>query len=94
MKRLAALLIALFLCSCTGPKHVSVAEFKKQHATIGMAQTMKNVTYLGTKDGRAYIKISSMSLATKKWSDELIYVELAELDPAFRDALPKKEMKE
>jgi len=47
-------------------------------------------TYLGLRDGRAFIRVSSMStISQKKWSDRVIYVELSELDPTFRDSLPK-----
>ena len=91
MKRLAPLFLALFLCACTGPEHVSPAEFKKQHAWVGQPQTMHHVEYLGRRDGRAFIRVSSMSTVGKKWSDRVIYVELAELDAAFRDSLPKTE---
>jgi len=94
MRLLAPLLFALLLCGCSGPEHVSPAEFKKQYAWVGQAQTMHDVAYLGRRDGRAFIRVNSMSTGSKKWSDHVIYVELAELDPAFRDSLPKTEMRE
>ncbi|MCF7674498.1 MAG: hypothetical protein K9N23_20325 [Akkermansiaceae bacterium] len=75
------------------PKRVSPAEFKKEYASVGMPQTMHSVTYLGQRDGRAYIKHSSKSVVSGKWSDRVIYVDLAELDATFRDSLPKTEMK-
>ena len=56
---------------------------------------MHTVTYLGQRDGRAFICRRSMStLNQKQWSDHVIYAELAELEPAFRDSLPKTEMKD
>jgi hypothetical protein len=77
------------------PKRVSAAEFKKEYAEVGMAQTMHSVVYLGHRDGRAYIHRRSMSsLNQKKWSDHVIFVELAELDATFRDSLPKTEIKD
>ena len=76
------------------PKRVSPAEFKKEYAWVGKPQTMHNVTYLGQRDGRAYINHSSKSAFSGKWSDRVTYVELAELDAAFRDSLPKTEMNE
>jgi outer membrane biogenesis lipoprotein LolB len=94
MRLLAPLLLVLLLCGCTGPERVSPAEFKRQYAWVGQAQTVKDVQYLGQRDGRAYIKISSMSTVSRKWSDHIIYVELAKLDSAFRDSLPKTEMKD
>jgi len=91
MKRCTPLLLALLLCACSGPQHVSPAEFESQYAWAGKAQTVRNVTYLGQQDGRAFLRVSSMSSVDKtQWSDRVIYVELAELEPAFRDALPMK----
>lgn len=93
MRLFAPFLLAVFLCGCTGPEHVSPAEFKKQYDWVGKPQTMRDVAYLGQCDGRAFIRVSSMSTASKKWSDHIIYVELRELDTAFRDTLPKTEFK-
>jgi len=76
------------------PKRVSPADFKKEYAAVGMPQTMHSVTYLGQREGRAYINHSSKSVIGGKWSDSVIYVELAELDATFRDSLPKTEMKD
>lgn len=94
MKRLAPLLLALLLCGCSGPQRVTPAEFKKQYAEVGMPQSMHSVTYLGCRDGRAYIQCSSMSTVSRKWSDRVIYVELTQVDATFRDSLPKTEMKD
>jgi hypothetical protein len=94
MKLFTPLLLALFLCGCTGPEHVSPAEFQKQYALAGQAQTLHSITYLGRRNGRAFIRVGSMSTLSQKWSDHVIYVELAELEPAFRDSLPKTEMKD
>jgi hypothetical protein len=93
MKLFAPLLLAVLLCGCAGPEHVSPAEFKKQYDWVGKPQTMREVAYLGQRDGRAFIRVRSMSTVSKKWSDHIIYVELAELEPAFREALPKTEFK-
>ena len=91
MKALAPLLLILILLSgCTGPKRVSAAEFKKRYARVGMAETLYGHTYLGQKNGRAYIQAGSLSFLTGKWSERIIYVELGKLDPAFRDALPRE----
>ena len=76
------------------PKRVSAAEFKRHYALVGMAQTMYAHTYLGERNGRAYINVGSLSILGDKWSDEVIYVELSQLDTEFRQSLPKKEMKE
>lgn len=92
MKILAPLLLTFLLCSCAGPKRVSTAEFKRQYAWVGQPQTMHDVAYLGHCEGRAYLRVRSMSTINKnKWSDKVIYVELSALDPGFRDALSKTE---
>ncbi|NBP22968.1 MAG: hypothetical protein EBU81_00105 [Proteobacteria bacterium] len=94
MKRLTPLLLALLLCGCSGPERVTSAEFKKQYAEVGMPQSMHSVTYLGCRDGRAYIQCRLMSPVSRKWSDRVIYVELIQVDATFRDSLPKTEMKD
>ena len=75
------------------PSHISVQEFESQYK-LGHMQTMKDTEYLGELDGRAYIRIRSMSLTdSKQWSEQIAYVKLSELDKQFRDALPPKEYK-
>ena len=54
---------------------------------------MQATQHLGQRDGRAFIRVSSMSPLSGKWSDHVIYVELVELEPAFRDSLPETELK-
>ena len=95
MKLFIPLLIVLLLCGCSKPEHVAPGEFKKQYARVGQAQTMHDISYLGQRDGRAFIRVRSMSTYdSKKWSDRVIYVELVELESAFRESLPKLEMKD
>ena len=65
MKRCAPLLFALLLGACSGPRHVSPAEFESQYAWAGKAQTVRNVTYLGQRDGRAFLRVGSMSTVDK-----------------------------
>ena len=74
------------------PSHVSPAEFEKEFALVGMPQTMHSITYLGRRDGRAYISHRSKSVLSGKWSDRVIYVDLSELDASFRDSLSKLEL--
>jgi len=92
MKLLTAFLLAISLCGCRGPEHVAVADFKDQYDWAGKAQTMHDVVYLGQRAGRAYIRVRSMSTVNQKWSDRIIYVELSELDPTFRAALPATQL--
>lgn len=97
MKTIAPLLLLVaLLCSCagTGPRRVSPAEFKREHAKVDFAQSLYSHTYLGQRDGKAYLKIHSVNPLTQKGSSRIIYVEISRLDAQFRDSLPKKEMKE
>jgi hypothetical protein len=83
----------LFGCATrsTEPSQISVSEFKSQYR-LGHNQTMMDSEYLGQKDGRAYLRIRSMSLSNpKQWSEQIAYVELSDLDKQFLDALPPKE---
>ena len=91
MKILALLLLGLLSGGCSGPDHVSSAEFKKQYGWVGRPQTMHEVAYLGQRDGLAFIRVSSMHKFRRTWSDRIICVELSELDAAFRGTLPKTE---
>jgi len=75
------------------PSHISAKEFQEQYR-LGHMQTMKDAEYLGQKDGRAYLRIKSMSLTDpKQWSEQIVYIKLSELDKDFRDKLPAKEYK-
>jgi hypothetical protein len=55
---------------------------------------MHVVTYLGQRDGRAYINRKSRSPFGPVWTDHVIYAELSELEPSFRESLPKSEFKD
>lgn len=84
------LITTLQLCGCAGPEHVSPAEFKRQYAWVGQAQSMHEVCYLGERDGRAYLRVRSMTTANQgKWSERVIFIGLEELDPTFRKTLPE-----
>jgi len=90
MKPLALIILVLLLSGCSGPERVSVAEFKKEYAAVGQPASMRHVEYLGVRDGRAYIKVSSMRLNGSKWKERVIFVELEELDEALRNSLPQR----
>lgn len=94
MRRFLLLLLAGLVSGCNGPRHVSPAEFQRQYRWVDQPQTMHDVDYLGQRDGQAFIRVSSMSTVSQKWSDEIICVELNELDPEFRDTLPEAEFAE
>lgn len=94
MKHIILLVLAVALlsgCTSSGPKRVSATEFKKHYAQVGMAQTAHAHSYLGQRDDCVYLKVSSKS-AFGGWTDRTIYIELADLDPTFREALPKIEL--
>ena len=72
----------------TMPAHISAREFESQYQ-LGHHQTLKDADYLGQSDGRAYLRLKSMSLINPHhWSERIVYVNLDELDKTFRDALP------
>ena len=75
------------------PESVSAAEFQKEYAQVGMAQTMHYHEYLGQRDGRAYLEVPTNS-PLSGWNKRIISVELAKLDPKFAATLPKIEMKD
>jgi hypothetical protein len=90
MKRLAAILLLIFFAGCSGPEHISVAEFKREYAMVGQPQSMKSVEFLGVRDGSAFLKIRSMPILGSKWKERLVYVELTEVDAGFRESLAKR----
>ena len=95
MKIFTPFLFSLLLWSCaggTGAQQVSASQFQEEYAWVGQPQSMHSVTYLGQRDGQAFLCRRSMSALRQEWSDQLLYVELAELAPAFRESLPRTEM--
>jgi len=69
-------------------KKISASKFKEQYE-LGRMQTMKYTEYLGNKDGKAFLKIKTMSIINpKKWSEKIVYVELSDLDERFKASLP------
>jgi len=93
MRTLLALLLTFFLIACDGAEHVSAGEFMTQFGWVNKPQSVKAVSYLGQKDGKAFIQVRSMSSATQKWSDKVIYVELSELDASSQKALSLSDVK-
>ena len=78
----------LFLAGCSTPMRISAADFKREYAMVGQPQTMRSVTYLGVREGRALLKIGSLPVLGGKWKERIVYVPVEELDPAFRRTLP------
>lgn len=90
MKILLWIACLMLFVGCSGPEHVSVAEFKKEYAWVGQPQSMKHVTFLGPREGSVFLKISSMPLIGREWKDRVIFVKLDELDDSFRLSLPQE----
>ena len=88
MKTLLLLCLVLLLSGCSEPEHVSVTEFKREYAMVDHPQSMRSVQYLGMKDQKAYLKISTSPVAGNKWNEHVIWVGLNELDANFRRSLP------
>lgn len=94
MRALPLLLLAgTLLSGCAGPRTVPPAEFERQYANVGLAHTVKSYKYLGQREGRAYLQVGTM-YPVVGWSEHVICVELAKLDPEFQDSLPRKEFEE
>ena len=93
MKIFALIVFVLLLAGCSGPDHVSAAEFKKEYAWVGQPQSMRQISFLGVRDGKAFLKVSTMGLIGSEWKNRVIYVEVGELDDAFRRALPPEPIK-
>jgi hypothetical protein len=73
--------------------HISREEFESEYR-LGHSHGSPDFVYLGQLDGRAYLSIRSMWMTDQsKWSEQIVYVELSELDKPFRDALPPKAYK-
>lgn len=89
----AVCLSAVFLSGCSDPGRVAPGEFQRQYAAAGRPQTMREVTYLGKKDGKAFLRVRAMPLTGGTWKEEVIHADLSKLEPGFRAALPEKEMK-
>ena len=94
-KTLLISILCSLLCACSSmsPKPVTAAEFQKEYAQVGMAQTMHHHTYLGQREGRAYLEIQTNS-PVSGWTKRIISVDIAKLDPKFAATLPKIEMKD
>jgi len=86
------LVLCLLLPSCAERGRVDAAEFRQLHARSGQPHTMREVTYLGRKDGKVWLRERSMSFTGGKWQERIIHTDEADLDPVFRASLPVKMM--
>jgi len=70
-------------------KFVAPAEFKEHFERVGMAETMHHTEFRGVTNGVAGLRVQSMNPLTRKWSEQLIEIEVEKLDPAFRAEILK-----
>ena len=78
----AALALAFFLTGCDDTRQVTGQEFQAMLARN--PESMRSTQYLGVKDGKAYLKVSEMSLLRKnEWRDTYYATEAANLPPAW-----------
>ncbi len=91
MKILITALIVLMLCSCSNVHNVSAEKFEAEYKNSKIVHTMNSYQYLGEKEGKVYLKKSSMSFMNqKKWNDEIFIVSLDELSDEIKDELKSK----
>lgn len=79
--------ITLILVGCNALQKVSGTEFQKEYDMRNM-QTMHYAEYLGNKDGKVYLLKKSMAIWNpKKWTEEIIYTNISELNQTFKKQL-------
>jgi uncharacterized lipoprotein YajG len=83
--RLAGLiLVAVCLTGCNEPEEVSATEF--QAMLERNPETMRHTEFMGVKDGKAILKVSTMSSYNQeKWSDELFFTDASKLPSEWLD---------
>lgn len=91
MKRLTivGLLTVVLIAAggCHGARKVGPKEFSSQYE-LGNMQTMKQAEYLGMMNSNAYMRVSTMSIISrKKWNKEVIYTPIRELAPELQKKL-------
>lgn len=88
--RLAMLiLVTVSLSGCKDPEAVSATEF--QAMLERNPESMRHTEFMGVKDGKAYLKVSTMSSYNqKKWADELYSTDASKLP---KDWLEQQENK-
>ncbi len=60
--------MVVILAGCTEPKTVTGEEFMAMHARN--PESMRHSQFMGVKDGKAVLKVSEMSIVSKKkWKD-------------------------
>ena len=79
--------IALTAGNCTEAQRLDGREFQRQYE-LRDGQTMHVGEYLGQRQGRAYMRIKTMStLFPEHWDEKLVFADLTDLDPDFKKLL-------
>ncbi|KAF0145535.1 MAG: hypothetical protein FD156_816 [Nitrospirae bacterium] len=88
---LTVVVISLFgLIGCNDPEKVSGKEFKRQYE-LNYIQTLQLSEYIGQHEGKAYMKIKTMSSVGSGYSKErIIFTEIDNLDSEFKNKLMKE----
>ncbi len=71
---------------------MTAEEFKRQYDLRNM-QSVYWADYLGEKDGKVYLLRKRAPLIGKNWKEEILFTEVAGLDPAFLQILRGLEKK-
>ncbi len=72
----------VFLYGCDELHHVTADEFKWQYQNRDM-QSVYSATYLGERDGKIYLFRKRAPLIGSKWKEDVLFTEVAGLDPIF-----------
>lgn len=91
-RRFASVLAVLLVLAagCDQERRIAGAEFRRQYE-LGDMQTMRTAEYLGQREGRAYLRLRTMStVARDKWREEVVWADVKELAPDFAERLPRK----
>jgi uncharacterized lipoprotein YajG len=71
-------LITAFLSGCKEPESISATEF--QAMLERNPESMRHTEFLGVKDGKAFLKVSTMSSYNQeKWTDEIFSTDASKL---------------
>ena len=88
MKKVIALISVLILSSCSGGYVDSTEDFEREYKMSKKAHTMHSYKYLGQKDGKVYLKKSSMSVSNQKqWNHKIFTASLDNLSAETRNEL-------
>ncbi len=78
MRIIAIALVAFSMTGCDEAKDVSASEFQAMLARN--PESMRHTEFVGVKEGKAYLKVSTMStINPKKWTEEYFLTDVDQL---------------